>query len=254
MKGLSSIIDRMIAAGVSPGEAGAIAAEIFAAGVASASTRSPGAERTRRWREKQASQSDGLRHETSHGDGEKKASPNVTDRHKASQSDGNAVLPIDTKIKNSKKQNSDRPSRGSRIDPNWTPSDADRLAASQEGLSESEITREALRFRDFWTSKAGAGGVKLDWAATWRNWVRTTAERLGKTPANPSAPAVLNGFYAKFGSEEQDAWDRFGKATANKTFPRDKNGGWNFPARWPPGYEPQQARNTPSVPNLKGMQ
>lgn len=28
-------------------------------------------------------------------------------------------------------------------------------------------------FRDFWISKAGSGGVKLDWFATWRNWVRS---------------------------------------------------------------------------------
>jgi len=28
-------------------------------------------------------------------------------------------------------------------------------------------------FKDYWVSKPGAGGVKLDWLATWRNWVRT---------------------------------------------------------------------------------
>ena len=28
-------------------------------------------------------------------------------------------------------------------------------------------------FKDFWISKPGAGGVKLDWTATWRNWVRS---------------------------------------------------------------------------------
>ena len=27
-------------------------------------------------------------------------------------------------------------------------------------------------FKDFWVAKAGAGGIKLDWLATWRNWVR----------------------------------------------------------------------------------
>ena len=27
-------------------------------------------------------------------------------------------------------------------------------------------------FKDFWVAKAGSGGVKLDWLATWRNWVR----------------------------------------------------------------------------------
>jgi len=27
-------------------------------------------------------------------------------------------------------------------------------------------------FKDYWVAKAGAAGVKLDWNATWRNWVR----------------------------------------------------------------------------------
>ena len=27
-------------------------------------------------------------------------------------------------------------------------------------------------FKDYWTAKAGNQGVKLDWTATWRNWVR----------------------------------------------------------------------------------
>ena len=27
-------------------------------------------------------------------------------------------------------------------------------------------------FKDYWVSKPGAGAVKLDWLATWRNWVR----------------------------------------------------------------------------------
>lgn len=27
-------------------------------------------------------------------------------------------------------------------------------------------------FRDYWVSVAGSKGVKLDWSATWRNWVR----------------------------------------------------------------------------------
>ena len=240
------MIDRLIDAGVSPSEAGAIAAEIYAAGVASASVRSPGAERTRRWRHK-TSQNVTERHST-------ETSQTVTDRHQASQSDADAVSPIDTKIKNSKRQNSDRASRGTRIASDWAPSEADRLIAKQEGLSDSEISREALRFRDFWTGKAGAGGVKLDWAATWRNWVRTTAERLGRTPSGPATQDTPTGFYAKFGSEEQDAWDSFGRQTRNKAFPRDKHGGWNFPTRWPPGYEPQAKADAPSIPALRTMQ
>ena len=32
-------------------------------------------------------------------------------------------------------------------------------------------------FRDFWIAQAGSKGIKLDWAATWRRWVRTAKER-----------------------------------------------------------------------------
>lgn len=234
---LSALINRMIDAGVPPGEAGSIAAEIYAAGVASASVRSAGAERTRRWRHK-TSQNVTKRHSD-------EATPNVTERHKPSQCDATAVLYRDTNTKISKRRNSERPSRGTRIDPTWAPSDADKLVARQEGFSDGEIDREALRFRDYWTGRAGSGGVKLDWAATWRNWVRTSAEKLGKTPQSSEPRKV--GFYAKFGSEELDAWDRYGRESRGKSFPRDKAGGWNFPAQWPPGYLPSKLNNE-SVP------
>lgn len=35
------------------------------------------------------------------------------------------------------------------------------------------------RFRDHWVAKAGKDGVKLDWLATWRNWVRNEKRRPG---------------------------------------------------------------------------
>jgi uncharacterized protein YdaU (DUF1376 family) len=34
----------------------------------------------------------------------------------------------------------------------------------------AEVTFDA--FRDYWTAVPGAKGTKLDWSATWRNWVR----------------------------------------------------------------------------------
>ena len=188
MNALGHLIGRMIGAGMSPEEAGAIAAEIYAAGVASASVRSSGAERTRRWRKNKASQSVTERHGVTLNDGDVEASQSVTERHKASQCDATTVSPIDTKIKNYSMRNSAKASRGSRLSPEWIPSDQDRLAARSEGLSEAEIDKEALRFRDYWIGRAGSGGVKLDWSATWRNWIRTTAEKLGKTP--PAEPSV----------------------------------------------------------------
>ena len=146
----------------------------------------------------------------------------------------------DTKIKDSKRQNSDRPSRGTRIDPQWSPSSPDRQAASDEGLSAFEIDREALRFRDYWAGRAGAGGVKLDWAATWRNWVRSTAEKLGKTPKRPGAVAGAadDGLIEITDDEQLTAWDNYARAKGGKSFPRNARGGWRFPSAWPPGYQP----------------
>ena len=35
------------------------------------------------------------------------------------------------------------------------------------------------KFKDYWIAQPGQKGVKLDWDATWRNWVRsTTAPKL----------------------------------------------------------------------------
>jgi nicotinamide mononucleotide adenylyltransferase len=39
-------------------------------------------------------------------------------------------------------------------------------------MTEELIKSTADQFRDYWIAKAGAGATKLDWEATWRNWVR----------------------------------------------------------------------------------
>ena len=39
-------------------------------------------------------------------------------------------------------------------------------------MGEADVRREAEVFADFWRAKAGADAKKLDWQATWRNWVR----------------------------------------------------------------------------------
>lgn len=68
-----------------------------------------------------------------------------------------------------------RSPRGSRLPPDWSPSEADRAFA--DGLM-LNVERTAANFRDFWHAKAGKDAAKLDWSATWRNWCRREAERL----------------------------------------------------------------------------
>lgn len=60
--------------------------------------------------------------------------------------------------------------RGSRLSPDWQlPPDWSAWATS-EGLNNPQADGD--KFRDYWIGAAGAKGVKLDWQATWRNWVR----------------------------------------------------------------------------------
>lgn len=62
-----------------------------------------------------------------------------------------------------------RSSRGSRIPDDFQP---DIDAAVSEGVPRHEAERQARSFCDYWRSKPGSGGLKLDWPATWRVWYR----------------------------------------------------------------------------------
>ena len=59
----------------------------------------------------------------------------------------------------------------SRLPPDWIPSDVDQHFCATE-RPDLDCKAVADRFRDHWISKPGADGRKIDWSATWRNWVR----------------------------------------------------------------------------------
>lgn len=67
--------------------------------------------------------------------------------------------------------------RGCRLSATWAPTIEDTVYAISEGFSEREIDRMGEGFRDYWIAKPGKDGVKLDWRATWKKWVRTEADR-----------------------------------------------------------------------------
>lgn len=67
--------------------------------------------------------------------------------------------------------------RGERIPPEWKPSPPDLEFALSKGMPRPRIDNEAERFRNYWTAKAGKTATKLDWSATWRNWVLQSLER-----------------------------------------------------------------------------
>jgi hypothetical protein len=61
--------------------------------------------------------------------------------------------------------------RGTRLPSGWAPSPEGHLLAA-ERLGESGVAAELDKFRDYWVAAPGQKGTKLDWDATWRNWVR----------------------------------------------------------------------------------
>jgi len=67
--------------------------------------------------------------------------------------------------------------RGTRVD-GFVP---DLDAAADLGLGADRARLQADKFIDFWRGKPGASGLKRDWPATWRNWVRSEIERNGQT-------------------------------------------------------------------------
>lgn len=66
--------------------------------------------------------------------------------------------------------------RGSRLPAGWSPPE-EGIDFALKKIGRERAREELLRFRDYWSAQPGSKGVKLDWPATWRNWVRKASER-----------------------------------------------------------------------------
>lgn len=80
-------------------------------------------------------------------------------------------------------------SRGTRLPADWVPT-KDQTAFCERERPDLNPKAVADRFRDFWIAQPGTKGIKLDWDATWRNWVRN--EKVGGgykvTPQSSAMP------------------------------------------------------------------
>lgn len=79
---------------------------------------------------------------------------------------------------------------GTRLPERWQPDDALRKWSESE-RPDLDIDSALASFVDHWRSVPGKAGVKLDWAATWRNWVRS--QRAPLRPVRLGVPAQLAG-------------------------------------------------------------
>lgn len=60
--------------------------------------------------------------------------------------------------------------KGERLPDHFIP---DLAFAQREGFTEQQSQKLFENFKDYWKSKTGKDATKLDWQATWRNWVRS---------------------------------------------------------------------------------
>lgn len=69
-------------------------------------------------------------------------------------------------------------SRGSRIPDGWLPSN-ELIHSMRQECPNVDQQMEHRKFVDYWTAQPGAKGIKLDWNATYRNWIRRANEKFG---------------------------------------------------------------------------
>jgi len=113
------------------------------------------------------------------------------------QSESNAThntLPITQDTKPNKENK-----KGSRLSQDWFLSKSMGEWATQE-RPDIDVRQVAEQFKDYWIAQPGQKGVKLDWDATWRNWVRNTKAvklnpadigRVTVPPSNEPDPQLL---------------------------------------------------------------
>lgn len=68
-----------------------------------------------------------------------------------------------------------KPRRGTRLPEGWLPDPHVREAMMAE-CPAVDFRSEHAKFVDHWLAQPGQKGVKSDWNATWRNWIRRAAE------------------------------------------------------------------------------
>lgn len=80
--------------------------------------------------------------------------------------------------------------RGTRLSPDWNP-DRSVVAAMKAERPDVNLEAEHRKFVDYWTSKSGASATKLDWNATWRNWIRNARPSSGIHNRDPKSGLLV---------------------------------------------------------------
>jgi type IV secretory pathway VirB10-like protein len=82
--------------------------------------------------------------------------------------------------------------RATRIPDDFEPDESCWHLAESLNFTSQHCQTELDQFRDYWRAVPGAKGLKLDWQATFRTWLRKSAERKPHAQHRPNT--IANGF------------------------------------------------------------
>ena len=104
-------------------------------------------------------------------------------------------------------------SKATRIPVDFQVTEAHREWAQEEGLASPDLHVEA--FRDYWLAKAGKDGLKADWDAAFRTWMRHEKKWNGGNNERAAIPArtrqnseALRGFRDHEAGQDRQSGDR----------------------------------------------
>jgi len=87
-------------------------------------------------------------------------------------------------------QSPEKSKRGTRLPTDWNPStELLRWAASKR--PDLIVLEQVEAFKDYWASVPGSKGVKLDWDATWRSWIRNAYVSKVPDAMKPTVSGVI---------------------------------------------------------------
>lgn len=113
--------------------------------------------------------------------------------------------------------------RGCRLPDDWVPEPLDEAFIEKHNLTPEQLQNHFEAFTDYWKARPGAGGVKLDWQATWRNWIRNSRQG-HSAPPKKSAQSNTLSILRKIIDDDnrnseptsQDHFDRLGFLASDK--------------------------------------
>lgn len=112
-----------------------------------------------------------------------------TDRKRIASAiaNGSQTIASTTTTTETKKETSSPRKRGTRIPDDFTVT-PEMTAWAKERVPQLQGLNETEKFINYWRAASGRTATKLDWGATWRNWMLNAAERTGTR--KPSGAAV----------------------------------------------------------------